>query len=977
VAVLDRMIDGLSAVRSQVLLIAGEAGIGKSRVVGELRARAAARGAALLQGACFPQDRSSPLAPVLDLVRADVAGRTSAVASLASTRAPEQIELADYPDILAPLPVGEIAHEQRQMFAGLTRLILRDAADRPTVLILEDLHWSDPTSLDFLLFLARHAVAQPLLIVGTYRSDEIGPELRRALAELDRARLAYELALAPLTRDDTAIMIQRIFDLISPVRRELLDRLYALTEGNPFFLEELLKSLVVAGDIFFAAGRWDHKPIDELRIPRSVQDAVSRRLDQVSGPARQVLELAAVAGRRFDFDLLQRITGRDEAELVWLIKELISAQLVAEESADRYAFRHALTRQTLYTGLLARERRSLHRVIAETLARTDLDASPDRLADLAHHYAEAGLWSETLAYAERAGTHALASFAPQAAVEHLTRALAAARALGSAPAARIYRLRGRAYETLGQFTPALADYEQALQVARAAGDLIAEWHILTDLGVLWTGQDYAQTGEWFAEALRLAEASGEPRLRAHSLNRLGNWLTNVGQISASLHTLSDALALFEALGDQQGTAETHERLGMAAGMYGDSERSDRHYRQASEQFRALGDQRGLAYSLAGHVGYASPGFNETVAGVLQSDEAAREHLAEALRLARQIGWPAGQAFAEWIAASNRASFGHFGDALAHVAAARKLAESIEHRQWTVAAHWAAGLIFITLCMPTRAIAALDQALPLARQLASAFWIDNTIAYLGQAYRLAGDLDRARELLAPALPAGRPPINTQERRIVWAWGELLLAEGDAAAALAIAEELIASAPGDSAAHPIPALLRLQGAALLALGRPDTAAAALEAALIGAQARGERPLIWQIQATLARVYRQLGREAQAGEVLASASATVVALTATIDDLALREQFVVAARTALHGPALPAARRRTADSTRFTPRERDVMALIARGMSNRAIAEALVISQKTVEGHVSSILGKLGFASRAQVAAYAAQHERLAQQ
>src|SRR5262249_30094757 len=151
-----------------------------------------------------------------------------------------------------------------------------------------------------------------------------------------------------------------------PVRAELLDAIYMLTEGNPFYIEELLKALVAAGDIFYADGAWNRKPLAELRIPRSLHDAVQQRVAQLSDGARRVVELAAVVGRRFDFALLQRLAHLDERELLGLIKELIAAQLVVEETDERFAFRHALTRQAIYAELLARERAALHRTIAET-----------------------------------------------------------------------------------------------------------------------------------------------------------------------------------------------------------------------------------------------------------------------------------------------------------------------------------------------------------------------------------------------------------------------------------------------------------------------------------------------------------------------------------------------------------------------------------------------------------------------------------
>jgi len=201
VAAVDDLIDGLATPRSQVLLISGDAGIGKSRLVSEAKTYASARGATVLQGACFPQDQTCPFAPLLDLVRANFTDRADELAPFAPELYPLLPDLPP-PATVIPTPAADPEHEKRRLFAALAQLVLRDAARRPIVLIIEDLHWSDPASLDFLLFLARQAASMPVLLIGTYRSDEIGPALRHYLMQLDRTRQAHEVVLAPLTPAD-------------------------------------------------------------------------------------------------------------------------------------------------------------------------------------------------------------------------------------------------------------------------------------------------------------------------------------------------------------------------------------------------------------------------------------------------------------------------------------------------------------------------------------------------------------------------------------------------------------------------------------------------------------------------------------------------------------------------------------------------------------------------------------------------------
>src|SRR5713101_3725785 len=495
-AALRLLVEQAKGGQGQIALIAGEVGIGKSRLTAEIKIYATTQGFQLLQGNCFPTDLSCPYAPLLDLLRSVFI--TSSTTKIASDVGPIAREFAPLlPDVVQMLPDLTVLpllprdpeQEKRRLFAALAQLFLRPTTKQPALLIVEDLHWSDQTSLEFLHFLARRCTASPLLVLLTYRSDEVQPGLSHFLAHLDRERLAQEFALAPLTRSEMSAMLHAIFDLrrsvymVPPLAQgELLDTMYALTEGNPFIIEELLKSLIEAGDIFDEQGRWKRKPLSELHIPRSVQDAMQQRTGHLSEGARQVLNLAAVAGRHFDFALLQELTQQDEAQLLRLTKELMAAQLVVEESEERFAFRHELTRQAVYTQLLVRERKTLHRTIAETFERLYASTLEAHLADLAAHFYEAGAWEKALEYGQRAGEQAQALYAPQAATLHFTRALDAASHVSLTPPASLYRASGLAYETLGEFERARTDHETALQLAQQAGDRHGEWQALIDLG---------------------------------------------------------------------------------------------------------------------------------------------------------------------------------------------------------------------------------------------------------------------------------------------------------------------------------------------------------------------------------------------------------------------------------------------------------------------------------------------------------------
>jgi predicted ATPase len=299
-----------------VLLLSGEAGVGKSRLAAEARQRAADLGVRVVQGSCFETDRSLPFGPLLDLLRFLVEDDPEDLARALDPSAEPLTGLLPELAPLLPSTIPRLAFEpeqqKRRLFHVLAGVFRRLAGPAPLLVILEDLHWSDDTSLEFLLYLTQRRGEQPLTLLLTYRTDEGHPSLGRFLAGLDRQRLASELPLDSLPAADVAEMIRAIFRADRPVHAEFLRAIYTLTEGNPFFVEEALQSVVGERDASDAAAVWAHRPTGELRIPRSVQDAVRRRSERLGPRAREVLTLAAVAGRRFDFALLQDLAGLDE-----------------------------------------------------------------------------------------------------------------------------------------------------------------------------------------------------------------------------------------------------------------------------------------------------------------------------------------------------------------------------------------------------------------------------------------------------------------------------------------------------------------------------------------------------------------------------------------------------------------------------------------------------------------------------------------
>jgi predicted ATPase len=284
------LVDRVKSGQGQVAFLSGEAGIGKSRLVAEIKSYAAAQDFLILEGQCFQTDSAYPYAPLLDLFRAYFARFTPTslpytlhpFASTLSRLLPELALL--FPD-LATLPTPpsvDAEEEKRRLFAAMKHFLTEQAAQHPVLLVVEDAHWCDDLSLDLLLHLARRCQQVPLLLLITYRGDELHLRLRQWLAQIDRERLAEECSLERLSRDDVEDMLQAMLVLSQEVDAELLDTLYTRSEGNPFFVEELLKSLMTTGELVSVDGIWKRTP-QRASVPRSVLEIVQQRTTYLRG----------------------------------------------------------------------------------------------------------------------------------------------------------------------------------------------------------------------------------------------------------------------------------------------------------------------------------------------------------------------------------------------------------------------------------------------------------------------------------------------------------------------------------------------------------------------------------------------------------------------------------------------------------------------------------------------------------------------
>jgi class 3 adenylate cyclase/tetratricopeptide (TPR) repeat protein len=558
--------DALSG-RGRLLMLVGEPGIGKTRTAEELATYASLRNTQVLWGRCYEGEGAPAYWPWVQVIRSYVHDRDSQ--ALMSEMGPGAADIAQVvsevrerlPGLPTP-PALEPEQARFRLFDSITTFLKNAGNRQPIVLVLDDLHWADKPSLLLLQFLARELRGARLMVLGNYRDVELRREhpLADTLGELTREQLSERILLRGLTERDVARFIELTAGRKPP--EALVDAVYKETEGNPFFVNEIVRLLV--------ADRRLERPEEvkswSVTIPQGVREVVGRRLNHLSRECNSVLTIASVIGREFSLDALDRVSGVKGDRLLEALEEAVAARVLNEvpRTVGRYSFSHALMRETLYEELTTTRRVRLHRQIGEVLEGL-YGAHPEpHLAELAYHFcegAQAGDVDKAIDYAVRAGQRATALLAYEEATNHYERAL----------------------QTLELMEP--VDEAQRCELLLAMGDAQMK------------AGDTSTATDTFLTAVDLSRTLKDPQLLARSAVGLGEKPVVSGVVDEVVTSLLEEA--LRALGDEDSSlrARVLARLGMESYFSDARERMALLSREAVEVARRVGDPAALAYAL--------------------------------------------------------------------------------------------------------------------------------------------------------------------------------------------------------------------------------------------------------------------------------------------------------------------------------------------------------------------------------------------
>jgi DNA-binding CsgD family transcriptional regulator/tetratricopeptide (TPR) repeat protein len=956
---LESALERAAAGEPSLVLVGGDAGIGKTRLLGEFVA--GARDALVLSGGCLDLGEAAlPYAPVVEALRAlSRQLGPQRLRTLVTGPRRELVRLLPGIEVERAVPSGEAAGQAR-LFEAVLSTLEALGKERPVVLAVEDLHWADRSTLALLEFLARNLGRGRVLLVATYRTEELHrrPRLQAVLGELSRLPWVERLELVPFDRDELVEQLTAILGRLPDA--EVIEEIAFRSEGNAFYAEELLA----------ARGRSDGQ------LPATLRDILASRLAELPETAQEVLRIAAAASRSVDHRLLEEVADLPAADLRDGLREAVAHQaLVMTPDGRGYRFRHALVQEAVHDALLPGERRRWHAAFAAALERDPSLAAggPEGVdAELAHHWSAAHDLERAFRASLAAAETAMGQYAYTEACHHDELALqlwdrvgAAARD-GSLPRYEVLRRAARAAALAGDPGRALAHHREAIAVAgeevppEVRAGLLGELsHTLYEAGqgeealaaseaslaampvapsrerayaLAWRGALLMLVSRFedaiapSREAVEVARAVGARAEESRALNSLGTAIADCGDLAEGVALLRDSLRLAKEVGDAVLVLNAFINLGAAADFGG---RYDESVAIATEGLRWAED--------TGVTGATVDFLRVNLVGQLcfrgRWDEADQQ--LEKVRQPPRDGVDA--VHLSNAAGRLRAGQGRFEDAHEHLRRGHEAMAGVVDPQYHVPLAQVEALLALWEHRPEDARRAADRVIEVDRLT---WWADLILplaawaeADLAQRSRATGDRD-AREEAERRVDHLLDTVHdlAGRERLGVAWSERLRSS------IVQIEAERTRAHGDDD----PEAWRRAMACCDEHGPADTAVY----------------LCWR----LAEALLQHDDRDEAAAVLRQAHRRAAELGAR----PLREELEALARRARI--RLPGVDTLGDGGLGLTPRERDVLVLLAQGLTNRAIGEKLYIAESTASVHVSHILTKLAVSNRGEAAALA---------
>ncbi|MFU8840976.1 MAG: ATP-binding protein [Nitriliruptoraceae bacterium] len=916
---LEGALERAAAGEPSLVLIGGEAGIGKTRLLGEFVA--GARGALVLSGGCLDLgDAALPYAPVVEALR-ELSRQLGPqrLRTLVTGPRRELVRLLPGIEVERAVSSGEAAG-QAQLFEAVLSTLEALGKERPVVLAVEDLHWADRSTLDLLEFLARNLGGGRVLLVATYRTEELHrrPRLQAVLGELSRLAWVERLELVPFDREELVEQLTAILGRLPDA--EVVEEIAFRSEGNAFYAEELLA----------ARGRSDGQ------LPATLRDILASRLAELPETAQEVLRIAAAASRSVDHRLLEEVADLPAADLRDGLREAVAHQaLVMTPDGRGYRFRHALVQEAVHDVLLPGERRRWHAAFAAALERDPSLAAGGPAgvdAELAHHWYAAQDPERAFRASLAAAETAMGQYAYTEACHHDELALqlwdqvGAATRDGSLPRYEVLRRAARAAALAGDPRRALAHHREAIAVAgeevppEVRAGLLGELsHTLYDAGqgeealaasesslavmpvepsrerayaLAWRGallmlvSRYEDAIGPSREAVEVARAVGARPEESRALNSLGSSIADCGDLAEGVALLQDSLRLAKEVGDAELVMNAYVNLGYVFGTCGGR------WDEADQQLEKV-HQRHLDAVTAVHLSNA--------AGRL------------------------------------RAGQGRFEDAHEHLRRGHDAMAGVVDPQYHVPLAQVEALLALWEHRPEDARRAADRVIEVDRLawvadliLPLAAWAE---ADLAQRSRANGDRE-AREEAERRVDRILDTVHdlAGRERLGAAWPERLRGIG------------------------------IQTEAERTRAHGDDDPEAWRRAMAWCDEHGPADTAVYLRWRLAEALLQHDDRDEAAAVLRQAHRRAAELGARPQ----QEELEALARRARI--RLPGVHSLDDGGLGLTPRERDVLALLAQGLTNRAIGEKLYIAESTASVHVSHILTKLEVSNRGEAAALA---------